>query len=102
VIDACYLAKTCKKGPFPLLTWSDTHQLFGTTPIFELMLNAVQNGYMPFQVTDITPPVAPLGDAEKATLINWAKACAPAGTRACGFGDGGGGTPVDGAAGGDK
>jgi hypothetical protein len=102
VLDRCYPAKTCVRGPFPLLTWSDTHALQGSTPTFELMRRAVESGLMPFQTTDISPPVEPLDAEEKATLINWAKACAPAGSKACPASEDGGDSALDGAPSGDK
>jgi hypothetical protein len=92
VLDVCYPAGTCLRGPFPLLTWSDTHQLRGATPTYELMRQAVQDGFMPFTTANVSPPVALLESDEKATLINWANACAPAGSRACDPGDDGGGS----------
>jgi hypothetical protein len=82
-LDRCFPAKTCLRGPFPLLTWSDTHELQGTTPTFELMEHAVSTDFMPFKTTGISPPVEPLTALEKATLINWTKACAPAVSTAC-------------------
>jgi hypothetical protein len=93
VLDVCYAAKTCRKGPFPLLTWSDTHKLQGATPTFELMRQAVESNFMPFQVTDISPPVERLTAGEKATLINWTRACAPGRSTACPVPEDGGTTP---------
>jgi hypothetical protein len=90
VLDLCSPEKKCLKGPFPLLSWSDTHQLFGDQPIFELMRMAVLTDYMPFKTDTITPPVAPLTADEKATLVAWTTVCAPAGTAPCGPKDAGG------------
>lgn len=97
VLNRCY-PKSCVKAPFPLLTWSDTHQPYGDRPIFEAMHQAVETDYMPFKTTDISPPVAPLTAEEKATLLAWTAACAPAGSRACASDAG----ALDGAGGGDK
>lgn len=102
VLAVCYPAKTCVKGPFPLLTWSDTHAPFGTAPIYEAMLQAVSSGYMPFKTTDISPPVEPLTAAEKAILINWTKACAPGRPTVCPPPEDAGERALDGAASGDK
>jgi hypothetical protein len=102
VLDVCYPAKTCVKGPFPLLNWSDTHKPLGTTPIFELMQQAVSSGYMPFKTTDISPPVEPLTTAEKATLINWTQACAPGRPTACPAPGDAAARTLDGGASGDK
>lgn len=104
VLDVCYPAKTCVKGPFPLLTWADTHKIQGTIPTFELMLSAVASDFMPFKVTNISPPVAPLDEDEKATLISWAKACGPARSTACPIGEDAGDSapPRDAAPSGDK
>lgn len=82
-LDVCYPAKTCLRGPFPLLTWSDTHEDYGGKPVFERMRDAVESDYMPFKTTMISPPVEPLTTAEKSTLIAWTKSCAPPGTVAC-------------------
>src|ERR1041385_262789 len=87
-LDRCYPEKTCLKGPFPLLTWSDTHQIYGEKPIFERMYDAVLSGFMPFQTTDISPPTVPLTPSEKETLLVWARACAPPRTTACSTSDG--------------
>jgi len=41
-LDRCYPAQTCLRGPFPLLTWSDTHSTsYGDSPVFELMQKTV-------------------------------------------------------------
>jgi len=84
VLDVCFPKNTCLRGPFPLLTWSDTHQIYGGKPIFERMHDAVASGFMPFQSTDITPPTAPLEPSEKTTLLEWTKDCAPEGRVTCG------------------
>lgn len=89
VLDRCYPAKTCLHGPFPLLTWSDTHQVYAEKPIFVRMREAVASGYMPFQSNDITPPTAPLEPGEKETLVAWTTACAPPGNAVCGSRDAG-------------
>jgi hypothetical protein len=100
VLDSCYVAKTCVKGPFPLLTWSDTHKLQDTTPTFELIHQAIEIDFMPFKTTSISPPVEPLSAEEKATLLRWTAACAPGVSKSCGGSDGG--ETLDAAASGDK
>lgn len=77
VIDACYAAHTCAKGPFPLLSWQDTHQVVGSEPVFERMKTAISTDFMPLQITTIMPPVEKLTDAEKARLLDWLSQCAP-------------------------
>lgn len=88
-LDRCYPAKTCLRGPFPLLKWSDTHQVYGDKPIFVRMHDAVASDFMPFKSNDITPPTAPLEPGEKATLLAWTAACAPPGSVACSATDAG-------------
>jgi hypothetical protein len=82
-LDRCSPAKTCLRGPFPLLTWSDTHANFDGTPVFELMQTVVETDFMPLQSPPVSPPAAPLDADQKATLLAWVRSCAPPGTAAC-------------------
>jgi hypothetical protein len=75
---------TCEAGPFPLLVWSDTRRDLGGFRPVDMIATAVSSGIMPFQSTRVSPPVEKLTDAEKKTLIQWAQACAPPGSTACG------------------
>ncbi len=79
----CLRRKSCVSGPFPLLTYADTQQGTGNGRIFELMGQAVSLGYMPFTEANVSPPVEPLTDAEKSTLLDWIAACAPGTSTAC-------------------
>lgn len=71
-------------APFALMTWDDIQQPFGDGKRFQAMAAAVRGGTMPFQGSDIQPPVGPLGAADKATLLTWLdQGAQPVGGRAC-------------------
>jgi hypothetical protein len=82
VTDVCYAAGSCLRGPFPLSTWSDTRVVFGSKPVFERMLSAIESGFMPLQDPDLSPPVEALTAEDKQTLLGWLTACAPPATAA--------------------
>ena len=82
----CHQDPPQNEAPFPLLTFEDVHatpyaQMYDVDDeAWELMLNAVETGFMP-PVTlfpDLDPPVEPLTDDEKNTLLDWLRAEAPA------------------------
>jgi hypothetical protein len=65
-------------APVPFLTYEDTQASYFDTDRkwSEMMLNAVTKGFMPFvrlndPPTSLMPPVQPLTDEEKATLLDW-------------------------------
>jgi hypothetical protein len=67
-------------APAPFLTYEDTQAAYPGSDIkfSDLMLNDVAKGFMPFVAlnnppTSLMPPVEPLTDEEKATLLGWLK-----------------------------
>ncbi|HVY32396.1 MAG TPA: hypothetical protein VHB79_37925 [Polyangiaceae bacterium] len=67
-------------APVPFLTYEDTQAPYGTSEFkySDAMIGAVEKGQMPYVVlngppTNIMPPVEPLTDAEKNTLLTWLK-----------------------------
>jgi hypothetical protein len=70
-------------APFPLVTWANIHEKTPPGIIYERMRRAVTltltNGdpFMPAVWVPLDPPVEPLTDDEKATLLGWLDACAP-------------------------
>ena len=87
VLSACVMQNTCLAGPFPLRTWSDTRRnvadgLEGGR-VVDYLETAIEKDVMPYQTDAIQPPVEKLTKEEKATLLAWAQACAPAATGPC-------------------
>lgn len=81
------LAKKCRRchatparhgAPFALYTWADTQRLRADQPLYRHIARVVQTGFMPYPIP-ANPPVLPLTDAEKQTLLDWVKAGAPRG-----------------------
>ncbi|HWA73188.1 MAG TPA: hypothetical protein VG937_12655 [Polyangiaceae bacterium] len=79
------LARKCRRchaipprhgAPFPLFTWTDLQAMRSSQPIYEVVARVVQTGYMPYRIP-ANPPVEPLTDAEKKTLLDWVAAGAP-------------------------
>jgi hypothetical protein len=79
------LAKKCRRchgtpprnaAPFPLYTWADTQGKHNGRLIYERMGWAVQTGFMPNMIR-ANPPVEPLTDIEKQTLLAWVAAGGP-------------------------
>ena len=84
-LQSCLAQNTCLRAPFPLKTWGDTRRnLGGGARVVDFIGKVIESGSMPYQTESIMPPVEKLTAAEKATLLRWANACAPAGTMACG------------------
>jgi hypothetical protein len=79
----CHAAGTCVMGPFSLLTWADTRVKYGGSPVYTRMAPVLESGFMPLKASDISPPVEPLTEGEKTTLIDWSKSCAPPAAAAC-------------------
>ena len=68
-------------APVPFLTYEDIVAPYGSSTEFkysDAMIPAVENGFMPYVVlndppTSLMPPVEPLTEPEKATLLGWLK-----------------------------
>jgi len=66
-------------APFSLLSYEDTQVIDGRgKPRFQKMADAVASAYMPPQFLNLTPPVEPLTDEERMTLLDWCAAGAHA------------------------
>lgn len=66
-------------APLTFYTWADMHALRGVEPVYHHVGRVIYTGQMPFQ-TLTNPPVEPLTEAEKKTVLDWVKAGAPKGT----------------------
>ena len=81
----CHQDPTKNGAPFPLLSYADT-QVAAATPDkparkrYEQMRTAVESGAMPDQSQNLEPAVSPLSCEEKATLLEWLRSGAPAGS----------------------
>lgn len=73
VCQKCHSASPQNGAPFPLVTYDDTHNVQGGKPIWQYMLNVVENGIMPL------PPVQ-IAAGDRDTLLRWLDAGAPART----------------------
>lgn len=74
----CHTTPTRHGAPFPLLTWQQATQRYHGEPLTRVMGAVVRSGFMPYQV-ETNPPVQPLTEAEKKTLLDWIEAGAPRG-----------------------
>jgi hypothetical protein len=82
------LAKKCRRchaipprhgAPFPLFTWTELQATRSSQPLYQVVARVVQTGFMPLRIP-ANPPVEPLTDSEKKTLLDWAGAGAPRGS----------------------
>jgi uncharacterized membrane protein len=75
----CHADPPTHGAPFSLLTYDDTQVVSAKgTPRFETIADAVSTDLMPARFVKVEPPVLPLSDSEKQTLLDWCKAGAPA------------------------
>ncbi len=83
-LTMCLAQNSCVQAPFPLTTWADTrHALGPNARVIDFLATVIETDVMPYQTDAISPPVEKLTPAEKTTLLNWAKSCAPASATAC-------------------
>jgi uncharacterized membrane protein len=66
----CHQSPPIMGAPFPLLTYEDTRQPYGTKKRWQVMKTAIESGFMPFGKDDLA------GDELK-TMQDWFAACAP-------------------------
>ncbi len=67
-------------GPFPLLQWEDTQKAYAGKPIYVHMKNVIESNLMPYTLPPpLDPPVEPLTPTQKAAMLDWLGANAPAG-----------------------
>ena len=76
VCQQCHQNPTLNGAAMPLMTYEDTQAPFPTasssTLVWQKMQVAVKNGTMPeTSNASVTPPVKPLTDAERKTLLDW-------------------------------
>jgi uncharacterized membrane protein len=76
----CHAASPEHGAPFPLVSYEDTQVVSaGGTARFSAIEKAVLDDFMPPGFIALEPPVLPLSDAEKQTLLDWCASGAPAG-----------------------
>jgi len=76
----CHTDPPQNGAPFHLLTWEQSQkarQPGYNMPIWKVLGNAVRTGFMPDRRVTLVPPVEPLTEAEKKTLLDWVEAGAP-------------------------
>jgi uncharacterized membrane protein len=74
----CHTVPTRHGAPFVFLTWEDTRQDRQGQPLVNVIARAVKSGFMPYRI-EANPPVQPLTEAEKKTILDWVDAGAPRG-----------------------
>lgn len=74
----CHATPSRHGAPFPLYTWAELQVPRSEQPLFVHVGRVVQSGFMPYRI-EANPPVEPLADAEKKTLLDWVSAGAPRG-----------------------
>ena len=74
----CHTIPTRHGAPFVFLTWADTRQDRLGQPLYMVIGRAVRSGFMPYKV-EANPPVSPLTEEEKKTVLDWVDAGAPQG-----------------------
>jgi hypothetical protein len=75
----CHATPPRHNAPFPLFTWTDLQALRGSDPLYQVLGRVVQNGFMPLRIPT-NPPIEPLTEGEKKTLLDWVSSGAPRGT----------------------
>jgi hypothetical protein len=72
----CHTTPTRHGAPFALLTWEDAQRRFRDKPVWQHIGSAVKSGFMPYRLP-ANPPIEPLNDGEKRSLLEWVAAGAP-------------------------
>lgn len=72
----CHATPPRHNAPFPLFTWAETQALRSSEPLYRYIGRVVQSGFMPLQLP-ANPPIEPLTEGEKKTLLDWVSAGAP-------------------------
>jgi cytochrome c5 len=60
-------------APVRIANWEDTQRNYGPRPLHEAMLEVVEIDFMPPVGLEASPPIEPLTDEEKETLVGWLK-----------------------------
>lgn len=78
VCQQCHQNPPVNHAPFPLLTYADTQVPYpyatSKKKLWQEMQTAVTSGYMPYMGIEdppVAPPVQPLSDERKTTLLTW-------------------------------
>jgi hypothetical protein len=83
-LTSCLAKNACIQAPFPLDNWSDTrHAIGGGKRVVDYIAGVIERDEMPFKTDSIQPPVESLTADEKSTILDWARACAPASATGC-------------------
>lgn len=72
----CHTIPTRHGAPFVFFTWEDTRQDRLGQPLYAVIGRAVSSGFMPYKI-EANPPVQPLAEDEKKTIMDWVSAGAP-------------------------
>jgi hypothetical protein len=82
VLDAkcrrCHGAVLQNEAPYHFMTIDQIHEVRGGRPVYDRMRTVLEDDFMPPVFAAFDPPVEPLTAAEKATLLQWVTAGAPA------------------------
>jgi uncharacterized membrane protein len=74
----CHAEETQHGAPFALVSYQDTQVVNAKgKPRYELIAAAVSSDFMPPSFLNVTPPVEPLTDLERAALLDWCERGAP-------------------------
>jgi hypothetical protein len=73
----CHQEPQQNGAPFSLLTWSDTRAEYGIQLVYQAMVKAIADDFMPPTWLEVEPPVQPLTAGEKQILLDWLAAGAP-------------------------
>lgn len=89
VCQQCHQSPPVNGAPIPLMTYEDTQAPFplatSTNRVWQSMERAVASGEMPYiGDADVMPPVTPLSDEHRNTLLTWlAEGAHPLGGTTC-------------------
>lgn len=75
----CHATPPRHGAPFSFYTWAEVQTLRSTQPLYQHIGRVVESGFMPLPI-QANPPVEPLTDIEKKTLLDWVGAGAPRGS----------------------
>lgn len=74
----CHAEETQHGAPFALVSYQDTQVVNAKGKLrYELIATAVSSDFMPPSFLNVTPPVEPLTDLERAALLDWCERGAP-------------------------
>ena len=78
VCQQCHQNPPLHNAPIPLLDYADTQAQFGPSPdnrVWQTMQDELKNRFMPYTGSDpvnpVVPPVKPLSDEQRSTMLTW-------------------------------